>query len=1015
MPTDASQDIKTSAAATKKLAEALNITQKQAKEALKVMKDLGVTTQKTMKRTVKSITTTKGAMEDLTDDVGQLSGEIAKMHLEQSLKTTKAKELHDELTAINREIRNLSRAKTFEEKQKIMAGLRNRASNVKDELTDIKKASDFKMGFTKAAGWKGMFSEISKAPDLFGMMGNAAKGLGGMLGGVTKILGGWPMAILAGIKAFADVTLAADQFVKDQNKTFLRMRGPDIMTKDVEKQFKDFNNQIFKAGENIKVGLNVRDIQAFMESVAAAGANITNLNKGLTSYRDAVYVASKASKTLGMDLPWVGAKMAELLTDFRENIDEIDQTFVQVSFDAKKAGLSTDKFWNVLQNATASLTFWGIGLKGASKTMKAFSESQVGGAKDAQDAVQNMYDVFTGTDLSKAAATLQFAGTENVKKGFSKVINELEKKKIAIKSKIEVLQQTGDKEAIEKMNADLDANEAKIVEYTQALNSNAVDQVKYMGALSQDVEGQNAVPELLIEAIKTIAQGTSLQKISSGQLTAVMKGAEGALNINQKTTMMLVRLAHTAQAQLERLSKEDNKELQKLLNDGSPLANKLADIIKEDADGKTLLTEAQQGNEESLAILKKRLKSDRYVDKLTALNFKKEDASSTEMAQKSDDTFKKIVEQTLSMKEMMDMAKDEIQYRFASLGIFTGIAKGVNFIVGWLTKKDGSYQTEQQKVAEKQLQQEIKSSSDTALRDKMQIKGGKITADSQKDMTKYLVHAVEKLEDANEYESLMAEILSKGQKDPQTLQAGIDKLSTIQTKMNKKGNKMLAGQIAESQKRLTGVKDNADRKKQISELTALQSDNEKMMTDTTAQLTTNKTQLDKLKEISSANKETAEYTALMVESDPAAMKLLADKLEESGRELDKTAQSMGISASMKASALAAGKAAGGKYEKLEASVKRDVMSAAGYGGAGTTMAGGFHMAEGGIVTRPTRALIGEKRKPEAVIPLPTGPGAAGAGALGGKTIQINVTATEKDLAQRIANEVRAIIYKERIG
>ena len=56
------------------------------------------------------------------------------------------------------------------------------------------------------------------------------------------------------------------------------------------------------------------------------------------------------------------------------------------------------------------------------------------------------------------------------------------------------------------------------------------------------------------------------------------------------------------------------------------------------------------------------------------------------------------------------------------------------------------------------------------------------------------------------------------------------------------------------------------------------------------------------------------------------------------------------------------------------------------------------------------------------IPVPTiGPttggarGAGGPGVTGGKELTINVTATEKDLAQKIANEVRAVIYKEYSG
>jgi hypothetical protein len=1004
---DASQQIKNSTAAAKGLAAALGITQKQAKEVLKAMQDLGTVTEnsakktlKSTRRTLKSFEETRSTIADLKNDVYRLGDELAKMHMDKALNSKKAKDLHDELKAINAEINKVAKNGTFEEKRKSLTDLRDRASDVKDEMGDIKKASNFKMKFMKMEGWKNMFTEISKAPDLFGMMGGAIKGLGGSLGGVTKLLGGWPMLIFSAVKAFADVTLAADQFVKDQNKIFLRMRGPDIMTPDVEKQFEEFNSEIFKAGENIRVGLNVKDIQSFMEAVTAAGAHISSLNQGLTNYRYAIYVASKASKTLGMDLPWVGQKMADLLTEFRANMDEIDSVFVQVAFDAKKAGLSTDKFWNVIQNATASMTFFGIGIKGASKTMKAFSENAVGGAKDAGDAVQNMYDVFGSMDLSKVGAALDIAG--NWKEAFGKVVDELKNKKVAIHSKIEVLQKTGDTAAIEKLRAQEASIGAKIIRYNKAMSGNSVDAVKYAAALGQDVEGQNAIPEILTQLLKNVGNGQSLSHMDSSTLTQVVQSANAAFGIGAKTTMEIVGLAENIAAQLDDLSNMTDEDLKNFLNTDSPMARRLADVIKEDTDGNDLLQKAQSKDQESLNILRKRFKTDKVIDKLTLNNYKKEDESSGDMADQAEDTFKQIVGQTLSMKEMIEMGKDEAHYRFASLGIFTGIGKAVDYIANNVGGA-GKYQSEQQEVAKAQLEEAAQT--DAVLASLLKEKGEAGTAEA---LTKTIHRLSGMIKPLTEMTSVISNL------DVSNIDDGIAKLGKLQEKEYKLGHKETAIAIGQKRERLQQIKLSKDQKKGLSEI---QTTTEQELKESSATLTNAQSALENLETLNKTNKDISDYAELTLEANPEAMERLGKKLLNQKQGRDAILKQIGPD--MADAAMAAVEKSGAAPAAL-AGLKKDIddlklynknvgYSLANMGVSGVSQ---DQKAEGGIISKPTRTLLGE-RGPEAVIPLGKGGGMSMGGL--GRTIQINVSATEKDLASRIANEVRSVLYKERIG
>jgi hypothetical protein len=95
---------------------------------------------------------------------------------------------------------------------------------------------------------------------------------------------------------------------------------------------------------------------------------------------------------------------------------------------------------------------------------------------------------------------------------------------------------------------------------------------------------------------------------------------------------------------------------------------------------------------------------------------------------------------------------------------------------------------------------------------------------------------------------------------------------------------------------------------------------------------------------------------------------------------------------------------GGNFAKIPAAVAWAALGTAAEGAAGAIRA----LAEGGIVTKPTRALIGE-RGPEAVIPLS---GGNGRGLLGAPiTIIINGTVMEEEGIARKIGKVLARQYR----
>lgn len=1088
---------------------------------------------------------TNDAYDDQVDNLKNMSKTVGKLNLKGALNVDEAAKLNDEMTSLLNELAKIKKAHPKHEAA--WKRQRDRVAEVTERVEDLKKTVDSAGRSTKSLAKEGpsflkkwaseaegvsgeiggyglMFDKagksLSKMPGLMGTFGKAVKGVGVGVGKLAGALAGIPGIILMGVKALWDLGMAADTFVKDANKAFAYLRGPDIMTGDVEKQFKEFNDQIFQTGKNLETGLDVSQIRELMEATMQAGYNIQNLNKGMLTYRDAIYVASKASKTLGMVLPQVGSIMGTLMTDFRMDLQKVDEAFVQVAFDAKKSGLSTDRFWNTVQNASASLALYGVFVKDASKTMKAFTESAVGGAKESAEATENMYDIFRQESIANNATIIDMAqaGGTNFREAFEEAAGEIAERNVRIQEelRIEEAKQKPDVEQIKKLRAELYANQSKIADYMSVSKKSSVEQSAYMGALAGEA------PAILMDMLKGLGQlgkQGDLSQISNQKMLVLLKAAKdrgvsettvrmliGNAKATRKKMEALVSLSATHFKNVEGLDEKNRKKLsdsiRKVINTSGEdqieatdelktnLMNILgindyqagiyADMVKLDKKAANNLTDLINGDKKSLKELQKIAVSQKTVQEMTAHNFEKEYKTQEEMAEAADKTFKSIVDETLSYEDMKKIATDEIKWRTSSLELAQQLNGLVFDVLKFITKDEVGYLSGQQKIAQDQLKTEMKNDEKLSklltqtdengnllksaqieaskiigekiaqLEDKISVRkeAGGIIREAKKAEDPYevlnkaieetsgelqteLVKARESLIPLGIVQDNLSDILKETEKgtDPYLIKAfgemkkklyvqereGADPEFIKYQKGILKDIQDLSGMSEDERKEKTAEIQKKIQKLEEEKLGSLAKSNDKIKEEAEEQKTIQDGMQKNLKSMDKTNNIIANLSKLQFKASPEYSKTLVDEIEKSGA---KTAMDYKNLATMLNISPEEMKKAF-KTEKKKVPEKLEVIQEGEWDSA--TLVAGATLAEpikvsspGAMVLHPGEMILPKSYSEFKAIPAAPGPVGATVGTGGKKEVNINVVATEKDLGQKIANEIRKVMYNEQL-
>lgn len=385
---------------------------------------------------------TKSA-EDLTEEIKDFNEELneagKKGGLKKALQAGNAEKVLKKISILTDKIKKGGDTKQLKKYKAEMEEL-------KGQFGDAKKAEPFQFIANRMkkmyAPMKNMGSNMEnigqsvsamggglrKLPGFLGKSAAAAEGLGGAIGGLSKFAGPVGFGAMIAVEA-AKMVLKVDTYIKNLNKKFAAIRGPSLMSGDARKDFKEFNDALFNIGANIKDGLNAGQVYDFMAATMLAGKNVTTLNKGFLTYRDTVHSAAKASKAFGMDISTVGNEMGKMSMEFNMNLKEIDDAFVQVFFDAEKSGYSTDKFWNAVTNATASLSFYGKFIKEASKSLTDFSKNgriSQSSAIKLTDTVENLFARMNESGLSGSLASfVNFVGIDEARDQVKKALGEM--------------------------------------------------------------------------------------------------------------------------------------------------------------------------------------------------------------------------------------------------------------------------------------------------------------------------------------------------------------------------------------------------------------------------------------------------------------------------------------------------------------------------------------------------------------------------------------------------------------
>ena len=813
-----------------------------------------------------------------------------------------------------------------------------------------------KSAIEMAAKWKGLGEKLSLQKGLVGALGGAMKGLAPALGGVGKLIAGWPGAVLMAAKAVWDFGMNVDQAMKDINKAYANLRGPDITTSDVKNQFKEFNDMIYNTGENWRVGLNVEQIRGFMESVTSAGAHLDKLNQGVTDYRSSIYVAAKASKILGMELPRVGSVMSDMMLNLRMDMDQIDASFNQVAFSAKKAGISSDKFWGAVQNASVSLSLYGVFVGYASKQMEKFAKTGVIGIDEVATTVQDLTQGMDKMELSARASMLAL-----VKGGLA-----------AAKAKGEAVKKTlGGEEGVVKAQIELARKRGEPVpeELLDKLGEigNRIAQASLLAKAQNEVEAAAYLPvisetmgEFLTSMVKNQLGVANLSDLTNEQII-VAQGIFKQAGQSDKLLMNMIGIGRNIQIK----AKEQVKILQ--------LGKKLTD------DENAVLEEIASTNPEIKAEID-RLKqagnvaSDEEITKLQALMdtvgagdilaFKSDKATKViedDLAKKAEDTFNELVNQTLSFKEMQDIAESELRYRFNSIRLFSSINEAV-----WKSANKGM-KKEANPLEQKRAREVLKEAG---------IKGG-----TKEDVKAYAISL----------------------KTSEEEMAAIDKAIQDQTNI-------INSEVSEDEKYKAGAQKRAleDDKRKKQEL-----------------INKNMDILGALGTLNESSQTMIDELLLQKLGDYKTVEKLSDQvnfLEKSGKNERQIIKELGLSTLQYDALQRQWKSTNAVFEQ-----GREDLSKVGINLPTTTPSGtkkeetsindktwwqmllGLPASKAGLAqpyTIPTSAMPLTLHKGETILP------AGGGGGGGGRGISISVTGVLADLPQKIANEVRSVIYKE---
>jgi len=245
-------------------------------------------------------------------------------------------------------------------------------------------------------------------------LGNALKGLN------------WIGMLVGTIRAAVSAVNELDKFMKDLNKSWMTMAGSTVLMKDVSKSMADFNKAIFDVGRNMRLGLQEKDITGFFKAMSTGGLSLEGIAKRAGGYNQAIEEGFKLSKQFGVSFSEMGQMMSRQMMNLRSSLDDVSDAFKGLSYDAAMAGVNSQKFYQIVENVSTSLSFYGNYLKSTSDMLRTFSETGLMGFKDASETVQTLMGSIKGMGMDQRRQLVNILGEDEVKRMMDQRVAEMD-------------------------------------------------------------------------------------------------------------------------------------------------------------------------------------------------------------------------------------------------------------------------------------------------------------------------------------------------------------------------------------------------------------------------------------------------------------------------------------------------------------------------------------------------------------------------------------------------------------
>jgi exonuclease VII small subunit len=268
--------------------------------------------------------------------------------------------------------------------------------------------------------------------NMLGMMKDAGGGVMSFAGAM-KALGlamkglNWIGLLVGGLKAVVSVVNELDGMMKKLNQSWREMAGSPALLKNVRTSMKEFNDSIFDVGRNMRLGLKSSDIQEFFKAMSTGGLSLEGVKKKMGGYNEAIEEGFRLSRQFGVSFSEMGTMMSSQMMNLRSSLDDVNDAFKTMSYGAAVAGVSSQKFYQVVENVSMSLSFYGNHLKTTSGMLAKFVETGTMGFKDASETVENLMGTFKKMGIDQRRALVNIVGEDKIRKWYSDRAKDINK------------------------------------------------------------------------------------------------------------------------------------------------------------------------------------------------------------------------------------------------------------------------------------------------------------------------------------------------------------------------------------------------------------------------------------------------------------------------------------------------------------------------------------------------------------------------------------------------------------